>query len=160
MTASELIDRIREAGGKLRVRDGQLYSKQIPEALVSELSRLKPEVIGLLLDENFCRLVERFKLKEVRPARFREIEAGGRWRILSTQPQPWWRGSRYRWQQVCHMGASDSSVMSPMGRLCSQCYPFPNGSRPGRLLHVDGECTATRHAAEHMLWAPEPEEVK
>lgn len=45
MTVRELMDRIHEAGGKLRVRDGQLYSRRVPECLAAELKLLKGEVV-------------------------------------------------------------------------------------------------------------------
>src|SRR5215469_10848713 len=81
---------------------------------------------------------------------------------LNTEPEPeaqtkkssWeWRGARYRWQRVCHMGVCDASVESPMGLLCSRCYPFSNGKQGGRLIRFSQGCTADVHTtAEHMQW--------
>ena len=48
MTATELLAQISEAGGKLRLRDGRLYSKSVPEHLVPELERLKLELVRYL----------------------------------------------------------------------------------------------------------------
>lgn len=110
MTARELIDQIHEAGGKLRVIDGQLYSKRIPERLAPELKRLQVEIAGYLrleavanqfshaqlvgygfdtfraalrTDPVLLRLVGCFSLKPVSPERLREIEDGRQWRSRS-----------------------------------------------------------------------------
>jgi len=48
VTATELLARISEAGGKLRLRDSRLYAKGVPECLVPDLKRLKPELIRYL----------------------------------------------------------------------------------------------------------------
>jgi hypothetical protein len=156
VTACELIDQIHKAGGKLRVMDGQLYSKRIPESLVGELKRRKPDIIRYLCEGN-----QKNEARE--PAATECPRQEPKYYTLDTEPEAqtkksnWeWRGARYRWQRVCHMGVCDALVESPMGSLCSRCYPFSNGKQGGHLIRFGQGCTADVHTtAEHMQWIDE-----
>ena len=81
--------------------------------------------------------------------------SAGRASVPSPRCRGEWRVGRYRWQQVCHDGACDTAVEIPgSGPACSRCFPIAGGFGRGRLVRVTGKCTASIHAAEHMVWVP------
>jgi len=116
MTAADMVQAIRRVGD-IRLAQGRVQVRQCPPGL-RELARCNEESIrGILEEENFRRLTERFNLKPVTPERMREITGGQPWRILNTRPHSEWK-THYRWERVHHDRECDT------GAICSRCYPY------------------------------------
>lgn len=99
MNAPELIHEVKAAGGTVELApEGRVRVSHAPRYLGPELKRMKRQIVGHLLDENFRRLVERFNLKPVTRERMREITGGQPWRILNSRPHSEWK-PRYCWER-------------------------------------------------------------
>jgi len=105
MTVAEIVDAIEKVGGRVDLVGGQLKVRA-PQELIELARAQKADIIRHIEDRRVGYIVRKFRAKLISTPRLRQIEKGGRWRILSGLP----RTDRKSWVtgMVCCLGCRGS----------------------------------------------------
>lgn len=77
-----------------------------------------------------------------------------------------YRGSRYRWQRVCHNGECNQDLVVPWEPVapwdphCTKCYPFAYDTQGELIRFEEGECTAAVHSDTRHVRPPRTGQIE